>query len=693
MADNLWIDKAHKYIKEHRAFTNVSDVYREQNNSFIINADLLVGLPARYLEIGITESGVKSIERISLIFDEEFPLKAPKIILRDDFPRSFPHINPSLDKVIPCIYEGDLSELLQQSAWLNGLLNQLVDWMEKAASGSLMNYKQGWEPMRNDKLDGFIIYDKDVTLEFIKDNHIGSNEIYYEQRKGIILTNELCNYNARIKSTVFICRSRNVRTIDKYCPNKIKTIADLYQYAQDIGIDDLKDKVEKYDLEHINEDKLFILLAIKRPIKLIRSNSDIELLNFIVYKASPRKGKKRVLPNCKVGMLEHINKATPALLKQLSGTKQNLDQQKDIALLGCGSLGSKIGLHLARSGNGPFMCIDPDLFLPHNNARHGFSIPYAINKADLLHLAISLISSTPAKTHKLSGTYADYSKCRAILDSTASLSVRSFLMGNRDLPPIISCMLFGNGALGVTLVEGQDRITTLSDLWAYLYLCTMEIDWLQSILFSEQHSAIMIGQSCSSFTVIMSDANLSLYASTMALRIQQVMEEGFPPSGEIMLSKVSDQYSLSSEIINISKYHEIPAIIPKHWRLRVSSDVIKKMEIQAMAAGESETGGCLIGSIFLNANLIVVTDILPPPPDSQCSPLIFILGTVGLEEKIKSIERKTHGKVTYLGTWHSHPHGGSASDTDKKTAIKLLFVRDYEPTVCLIWTPNELIQI
>ena len=270
MADNLWIDKAHKYLKEHRAFTNVSDVQQRQNNSFIISADLLVGLPARYLDAGITMSGVKSIERISFIFDEEFPLKAPQIILRDDFPRSFPHINPSLDKVIPCIYEGDLSELLQQSAWLNGILNQLVDWMEKAASGSLINYEQGWEPMRNDMPVGFIIYDKDTTLNFIRDNHIGSRQIYYEERKGLILTNELCDHNKRRKSTVFVCRSRDNQIIDKYCPNKIKNIEDLYKYAQDIDIQNLKDEVEKYDLQYIDEDKLFIILAIKRPVKLIR---------------------------------------------------------------------------------------------------------------------------------------------------------------------------------------------------------------------------------------------------------------------------------------------------------------------------------------------------------------------------------------------------------------------------------------
>lgn len=70
-----------------------------------------------------------------------------------------------------------------------------------------------------------------------------------------------------------------------------------------------------------------------------------------------------------------------------------------------------------------------------------------------------------------------------------------------------------------------------------------------------------------------------------------------------------------------------------------------------------------------------------------------MLGTEGLEEQIKSIEKKTNGKVTYLGTWHSHPHGGNASDTDDNTYNKLLFVRNYEPTVCLIVTPQDVLQV
>jgi integrative and conjugative element protein (TIGR02256 family) len=159
------------------------------------------------------------------------------------------------------------------------------------------------------------------------------------------------------------------------------------------------------------------------------------------------------------------------------------------------------------------------------------------------------------------------------------------------------------------------------------------------------------------------------------------------------LTRIQNDIDLCSEKIDVPTGTNIPALTEKEWNVRILDSVIKKMETQALDAGADETGGCLIGSVFLAPKSIVVTDILPPPPDSTSNRVEFILGVEGLERRIKAIERKTNGKVTYLGSWHSHPHGGGASGTDKKTAMRLLFVRNYEPTVCLIWTPDGMIQI
>lgn len=200
--DKYWVEKAYRYIVEHNSFDQVSDVEYFVDYASI-SATVSIGLPGKFIKAGITAIGVKAKEDVTFIFTNHFPLEAPKVILRDDFPRCFPHINPSKSIVNPCIYEGNLSELLQQSEWMNGYLNQLIDWLEKAASNDLLNYEQGWEPMRNDDSNGFMLYDIDTILSAFSENKSNSliNSIEYEQRKDLIVTGSLCNNSQKKKRT------------------------------------------------------------------------------------------------------------------------------------------------------------------------------------------------------------------------------------------------------------------------------------------------------------------------------------------------------------------------------------------------------------------------------------------------------------------------------------------------------------
>jgi integrative and conjugative element protein (TIGR02256 family) len=391
-------------------------------------------------------------------------------------------------------------------------------------------------------------------------------------------------------------------------------------------------------------------------------------------------------------MLSHISARSPELLKKLSGAKQRLDSEQNIALVGGGSLGSKIGMHLVRNGNGPFMCIDNELFLPHNNARHALASIWANMKADMLAAAFFAVSGQLPATG-INAISADYSNSRLIIDSTASFAIRSFLMGCSTRPPVISAGLYDRGKYGILFTENANRTTQISDLWAHLYLMSIHNTEIRQMLFSSQQEQITIGQSCSSNTLVMSDAQISLFASTFSLRIQRFLEDGLPASGELLMVKTGQFGSLSVDRFEIPESLAVSPLRPKNWQVRLSSSVEKRMREASDRKAPNETGGVLLGSVFLNAKVVVVTDIIDPPPDSVETPTLFVLGTEGLEAQIKSVERKTNGKVTYLGTWHSHPFGGGASSTDKATASRLLFVRNYEPTVCLIWTAKDVFEV
>lgn len=691
--DKFWLEKAKGYIETHNAFSSVSDLeYSQDQKTAEMSAHANVNLPSLYLDQGVTNMGVRNSEPVRFIFSENFPLEAPQIRLRKDFPRAFPHINPNAEEVSPCIYEGSLSELLQQAEWMNGILNQLIDWLEKAASNSLLNHDQGWEPMRNDDTIGFITYDINLVIQKLGKTNYTTRIINYEYRNHILVADELCNITKTEKAQGLFCVSPNHKVVSTYIPNPVANLAQLYDYANTIGIVDLKQMVENVDQVNLDQHILFVILAIPRPCHLIGSSLTWELLNFVIHKSKSRKGKKRVLPDSKVGMLSHIASRSPELLKNLSGSKQSLNSDTNIALVGCGSLGSKIGMHLVRNGNGPFLCIDKDLFMPHNNARHSLFSTCPSLKTELLSLAFFHVSGKFPTTGSNAIT-ADYSTARLIIDSTASLAVRSFFMDCSNRPPVISAGLYNNGKQGILLMENAKRTTQLSDLWANLYLMTIHNKDIYNLLFSSNQDQVSIGQSCSSNTLVTSDSQISLFASSFSLRIQQVLEKGLPALGEILQMKLMPLGTLLAEKFVIPDSLAIKSLSPKNWQVRLSSSVENRMRTANLSKKPNETGGVLLGSVFLNAKVIVVTDILPPPPDSIETPTEFILGTDGLEACIKDIERKTNGKVTYLGTWHSHPHGGGASSTDKTTASRLLFIRNYEPTVCLIWTEKCVFDV
>ena len=690
--DKNWIEEASKYIREHNAFKNISAIdFSDNHNEAIISATVTVNLPSKFIEKGITDIGVKSKEEVKFVFSKDFPLKAPKIVLRDDFPKCFPHINPSMQEVIPCIYFGDLSELLQQPEWMNGILNQLVDWLEKAASNQLLNYEQGWEPMRNDNSNAvLIIYDKNMLSRLEENWEI---KIYYNEINKKILACRFFNKNLNKKASL-IRYHVTTRIIDTYIPNTIRQLADLYEYTNLLGYNNLKKDLEKVDRENIKEDKLFVMFPVRRPIKLIGSESNIELISFVIHKSPPRKKKKRVLPDNKVEMIHHIiTEVSPELLKRISGTKTKINETKNIALVGCGSLGSKIGIHLGRNGNRPFICIDPDIFMPHNNVRHALVNIVYENKAKLLSSNMLIINNNSVKCDNNSCVDIDYSNTRLIIDTTGSFAVRNFFMSKQDLPPIISGGLYGSGRQGILFLENKSKSVKLMTMWAYLYHQTLKDESLRKMLFDGQLDNVQVGQSCSSQTLIVDDARISIIAAAMSLKIQQILEDGLSEKGEILFSTYNDNYSLESKLIDIPESIFIESSEEQKWQIFLFKKVYEEMKDRMEAEEPNETGGVLLGTVFLYLQSIVITDILPKTPDSIAKDNCFILGTKGLEKQIQDIEKKTNGRVTYLGTWHSHPKGGNASSIDVNTYDKLLVTRNYEPTVCLIITPDKIINI
>jgi len=688
-----WVELARHYADNHPSVSSVSEIKHEENGCYTFTAEYKVSLPGRFDIIGQTESRVRKREPVEFLFLPSFPFKAPLIFLRDDFCRNFPHINPSREKVNPCIFFGSLDELLQQPKWFDHILDQMADWLEKAAGNNLIDYKQGWEPMRSDDISGKIWYDKNficnmdadflslstLSLDFSETSYVFSTPYQPERATDIS------------KTAALIFRMPSGKVSNTYIPSYIRNFDDLCCYAQNNYINQFRERVKK---EAKKLKKVVIILVIRRPMNLIGSKSSLEAINFGL-EIEWNKNKNGIKSKSKVSFLAHREVCNSGLLQRFSGTS-NEQKCKCVIQIGCGSLGSKICTHLARNGNNNFVLIDKADFHPHNNARHSLVKHdiYDLNKAFLLMEEIKKMGlfaqCRPVDVNNIDlGQYQD----SIIIDSTANLSVRNFL-SKRSIPtPIVHTSLYNHGKLAILIAESPDRNPRIDDLKVSIFSECLKNEKLKSSLLSAQAIRVSTGQGCGSFTTIAPDSRISLTAAGMSAKIQTYISHGVPEYGDILYGFVDgDDMGIKWNRIKSGRLTVI-ASKDDEYEVRILPQVIEVMEKEANEQYPNETGGVLIGHISLINKCITVSDLIHAPEDSKRTPTYFELGIKNLLDNIKEIEKKSNTLLTYLGTWHSHPNGGVASNLDKATKKRIKELRNYMPTVCLIWTRNGIFKV
>lgn len=691
---NYLITFARKFAEEHKSVAKIYDNYINDKNLICFDIDVKVNLPSIHKAKSQTDKGVKSIEKVTLEFPQEFPYKAPKVYLRDDFNRNFPHINPIVERFNPCIFEGSVDELLQQQSWMDGILDQLIDWLETSASNSLINPEQGWEPMRVDDNNGVIVYDR----EFFIDKHVVKKQftsnIFYNQTDNFLIARvtEKEEKIDKFDNTIMLCFYSGVIS-DEYIPYSIKNFTDLENFAKRNNIDNFKGSVNKnfIKLKKENIRLLFVSFFIKRPHSVIGSNSDIEILNFTLELKEYRKTNE-VYPKAKVSILSGLNFSDTNLLQQFSGANKVTKGNQMIMQIGCGSLGSKIALHLARNGNDNFKLIDEKYFVPNNNARHALFSSSSLNsKVELLQKAmqeiglknINAISKNIFDINDFETTNEDI-----IIDSTASLSANNYLTKKEFEGRLIHTSLYNNGTIAFVGVEGKNREVKIIDIISLMYQkCTEENEIAKRI--TDTHATYQsIGQGCGSFTTASSDATISISSAGMSNLIQNKINNGFTDNGEFLLGIMDENnlgISWETTAIQPLNVKHIKGSQGEDWEIRIFQNVLDDIKIESKKWNDLETGGILIGHISIPTQTIVITGQIEAPKDSERGKTKFNSGIKGLSDKLKSIEKYSAGMITQLGTWHSHPNSSSnPSPTDLRSKRKMYEDRNDMPTVCLI---------
>lgn len=699
-------------------------------------------LPSRWRADGVSPSGVRAVEPVCVVFDASYPTSAPSLYLRPDFNRSLPHINPHRegDPVPPCVVFGGVTEFFHREG-LGALLDQMALWLRNAGREELISLAQGWEPMRRDEIANYLVFDPAQLESFVtgRGRHAYLNAGFVAVRSqsgalGLALgamqdgrvqvhrdkLGELFNASLKDghligKTLAILCWPGNTPSgapfvCDHYLPETVATFEDLLARAETYGCaQPLRDAISwlrkstgksrrKYTYP------LFIVLAARRPAVVIGSTSSIEFLAYRCDLSFP--GALADGSAIEVQPVAHCHPVTVPLLRRMSGLDVGLVSGK-VSMLGCGSLGSKIGLHMVRAGVPPTALLDAGSFRPHNTARHallpGDDVKPAFepSKARALADAVGEFGgTTPFHWHgnflHMAPGMKEFEQAfprdsALIVNTTASHAVRDRLgvLGSAMPGQVVEGALADDGRIGLLTIEGRSRNPDTTDLIATAYEDLRSQGRLAALSgLSARPTRIPIGVGCDSVTLVMTDARVSLHAAAMGWRLIDWVSRGIPDQALVHVGVLgNDGMSLAWRSVEVGPTHAVLAENDSRWSIRVLDRAHRRIVEDSARWPSVETGGVIVGRISPVRRLVHITDVIDAPSDSRRSAGAFVLGTDKLSEAVDSYEATGAGALWCLGTWHSHLADQGGSTRDYRTAEQLRRFSE-GPIVMLIKRPG-----
>ncbi|MFT7135189.1 MAG: hypothetical protein ACI80I_001183, partial [Akkermansiaceae bacterium] len=200
------------------------------------------------------------------------------------------------------------------------------------------------------------------------------------------------------------------------------------------------------------------LLDTKNPTNLLMGDGD----KWELFAVFGEIGDRKVLPYKSV-MVPKVQQRLPVSFETLG--------DKNVGIVGCGSIGSKIAASLCRCGIERFLLIDEDIFFPGNVVRNELDLRFAgahkafglrerltdlAPKADVKALRISLGGQESATS--ITGALEALGDCDVLIDATASPIAFNLIaaMATRKKKPMVWAEVFAGGIGGFVVRTRPD---------------------------------------------------------------------------------------------------------------------------------------------------------------------------------------------------------------------------------------------
>ncbi|BDT72754.1 hypothetical protein os4_22990 [Comamonadaceae bacterium OS-4] len=334
-------------------------------------------------------------------------------------------------------------------------------------------------------------------------------------------------------------------------------------------------------------------------------------------------------------------------------------------LVGAGTLGSALINLWGREGWGQWTVIDKDHVKPHNLSRHvAYADSVGYPKASVVSALHDLAMDGASKVMGIEADACNLSSetvakpmavAQLVVDASATLQYPRLASTVDGLARHISVYLTPSGNASVLLAEDAGRDVRLRTLEAQYYRAVIENNWGESHLDRGQGN-FRSGASCRDISMVMPYPRVMAHASTLAEQVQIASALSDP------VIRIWQRHPVSGAVA----LYEVPVFPERklafdNLDLYFDAGVEAKLKALREAALPNETGGVLLGYFDLPLKSVCIVDCLGAPMDSKASAVTFERGIEGLAKAVEEAARRTTGVVGYIGEWHSHPKGHSAS--------------------------------
>ncbi|MBQ2883134.1 MAG: ThiF family adenylyltransferase [Alphaproteobacteria bacterium] len=621
---------------------------------------------------------------------------------RMNFPfNNYPHINFAVGQLPPtlCLTRERFVNWYAEHSF-GELIILIRQWFEDALNGNLIKTKEGdfYEPFRTDSLD-VVMLKIPVEDSFIERIEKSDSICYTIDSHGNNLYSRECFSDKSLNQDIGVLLFRSCNIIcSTWFIKQPKTLGALYKFASDNEFFIDKPKIASYIKNNGQRSKnIFFQFAFVRPTNVLGKGSKVDYLTF----CASMEGYITENMESPVYGVEIIDFATPQLANYISNTEIDI-ANKNILILGCGAIGSKLIYHLYRSGICNLTICDNDYFLSHNVCRH------ALSRYGLMDPKVKLIKKELDAMFLCNTTQvvaveddimqwlpkANLSNYDIIIDATASASVFRLVdkISLSTSIPIVHFALSDSGNIGHVYVN-TSRESILSDYYMHLVHESIDNDdisnWLKR---NTKYSLdiVRIGEGCHSNTMRLGDEIVSTHTGIAASVIKGVLSKKCENTAFLSYVNIEYEGQVFTESYHIPVFINLKCSNNNEWQVRIPKSLLNEIQLEAKLAGKKEVGGYLMGNIDVKHKIIYLLHQFKPADSKQKISKLH-LGIKGWREEYLRVKSRSSGVIDYIGDWHSHPSGSldmSVTDILTNYAIKTSEIPS-EYGICLIANSHQ----